>query len=385
MGYKWFEGYLRGSFDYDFMNLVHMRRRIADLRWTTKPTEEQQRLMEGGTLPLMESSRYASLETTTWPTFRRWRLPDNIDKASGRPVSQSISEGPRGVELHNAMYTHCEAFNAIALLRVNKQISGEASEVLYGENTYVFHNNKEYRFDKGIEVSKAPSQSGCKPGSQSTRRNGQKDALRQMCKVLNKDLGLSRWRGLEKTDSLIRFLDKIGPANTSRLRRIKIQGSIHVREPWKSGQVPYHYMSHNLLELLPIHTAVLRNICPSLQRLEAHLDGKPIPRPTQTLEQSELHCADDIIRHVVEDLPNLQQLRLEGDSPVAWGDVVRWEQVVKDRHNRTLGEAAAREMKKKGLAIDLGEEVARRGRLSVRVTQSVPPYRYLSPRRWQYV
>jgi hypothetical protein len=230
------------------------------IKWNTRATMEEMRLLDSGSFTRMDLTTTVPEGSSFSPQFGRWKLPDVIEKETGRTLSRNISRGPRGVEVHHEILMLCPVLHGVELLGVNKQISAEASDVLYSENTF--------GFDTGSKIDYIVSRSDrYYPDAVGYLAGGNSNSSLEMYALLNSLLGEgANASAFERRDPLVQFLNKIGVTNALRLRRIMIEGTFELSRMGDFMQSVY--LPYNLIEIVPINTAILQQVCRNIRFLQ---------------------------------------------------------------------------------------------------------------------
>jgi hypothetical protein len=271
-----------------------------------------------------------------------------------------FKHGNGAVEAVHQKKVAVPGFNSLEILRTCKQISGEAAQVLYGENYFVFDT-------RGNAAD--PSRSF------GERERGEFEALRYRIPGLEDRWGNSPSQGQVKRaierlfdkksylpkfafeDPLMRFFYEIGRENAKRLTKVKIEGHLNTRFRDETDRRPA-----GLGRVLPIYTLVLKDVCKDLRSLTLHMGYSedylymgsswghgyptfPLPEKDDAprdKEKSEEEKIDAVVERVVRGLPGLRHLQLGDykkaemrDDDLEWGKARRWMGVVKERGEST--------------------------------------------------
>jgi hypothetical protein len=221
----------------------------------------------------------------------------------------------------------------INVLRTCRQIYKEASNVLYGSNTFVFDTRYQYPFThhRGVhdhdKFDKTPQWI---PGL--AHANGTPQTRRQIEKGIDRmfDEDMPK-RKFIYCDPLTKFFLTIGRANASKITEVKIEGH------FKTAENHWQYRENRPIGfacLLSIHTAVFTNVCSDLKELALHqgtndqlwdddLDGTSGLTDEQHIGQ--------VVGAVVNGLPTLKKLHLGNyhftpskQVEAQWGRSRRW-------------------------------------------------------------
>ncbi|KAI9647632.1 hypothetical protein NHQ30_004017 [Ciborinia camelliae] len=304
------------------------------ISWTTKPTMEQQKMIQIGTLG--PSGNIDTDDVEKEATI----LTDSEDMVQCNVHYRKNY----GAQIINRAKIPLVPFgwDSVNIMQTCQQIEHECALILYGENSYAFHIN----YIEFQELKEMPLDI---PGLISD--NGVAISNGQLRGAIEK---LFCWKCRHPKffckDPLIRFMRIIGPRNSSFLRDIKIDGYFRVSYHPVDDQDNKHV---GFRELLPIYTAILRGVCTDFRKLTIHnKDEQPhyknsfwdVSFGDPQLESAE-DLVDEIVRGVVEGLPTLRELQLGDYIKVpgreykyadTWGKSLRWMSFVERRHQSQI-------------------------------------------------
>lgn len=290
-----------------------------------------------------------------------YELPRVIDGESGHVTTREFFEENGNLRIINCTSMVVERLGGIALLRTCMMIHDEATEILYGRNTFVFDTRglaaaksdwvqEDYHEFSALEhhVPGLPRRDGTIATEKQTTAN--------VAHLFNRSSYKLRYC---HEDPLMRFAYEVGPRNMSLIKKVKIEGYLQISPPDNNefcAHIPY-----GLARVFPIYVAVLSRACPSLHDLTLHMGSDTTPILTSpfydrdqtsfgdfildtaddTWETSSLSIqakVDHMVQAVVGGISSLQRLQL-GDyktaeingADIRWGDSVRWVEFVEAR------------------------------------------------------
>lgn len=293
------------------------------------------------------------------------RLPDTFNYEHGIPVEHFVyNRGSYGYDILNRMYINIVRISSVKMIRTCKQIEAEATEILYGRNTFCFDTSYGYDsdfptgFHSQTDFEEAPHRI---PGGWC--RDGKPPSPLQtkiaLDRLFDKQVYQPR---LLRRDPVIRFFRQIGKKNASMVRNLNIAGY------FKTTPVSF-------TNLLSIYTLVINDVCLNLNKVVLHCyDGLP-QWDNDEYGQIEEWKIDRAVKSLVLGLPRLRELQL-GDyyKPYAgnqWGRSVKWIEIVKDQNALNV---LRQERKEKG--------ESRQERLVELSLPKTPTRESDAPRRW---
>jgi hypothetical protein len=219
-----------------------------DVTWTSKPTEEQAKLIANGATG----------------------LPDTVDAETGLRIRHWIHrqrDGPPEVLHRRAAVVSC--FGNVALLRTCRQIHREAAQVLYGENTFVFDTrgmpNPCPDFIR-FGTPDYPFHRRCAIYAWRDNLRSQKPVSTAIDQLLRTDIYQP---GDIRFDPLRLFFGQIGRRHASFITKIKIDGHFQTSTGWGKG-----LQVIDLAIVLPFYTEILRDMCKNLRTITLHMGYK---------------------------------------------------------------------------------------------------------------
>lgn len=237
------------------------------------------------------------------------QLPDTpAASETVAPIEHFIKRlGNGSVEIHNSQIQRVAGFFGVCLTATSKQVSLEAREILYKENTFVFNFSGVHR-GGALEANRDFLLGRC--DNKGTTHSQISNAMN---KLFDRDWRFSEKDEFTSKDPFIYFLGFIGSENTSLLRSLKFAGVDRSRILHTLAS-PENQLG--MKALLPIYTHVLGSVCRSVTALTiSHSWGTQNERPPlrnmQELCISTATELSSLLHDIVDALPALRVLRLE--------------------------------------------------------------------------
>ncbi|KUJ11477.1 uncharacterized protein LY89DRAFT_758142 [Mollisia scopiformis] len=274
-----------------------------------------------------------TVEILTEPTSEQARLialgertlPFTFDSEFGTQIGCDVMSRGQGndkfYQIINRINTTVVRFTGLALLQVCKQISAECSQILYGENSFVFNTGTEttMRYTGLHEHDELEHFPHWIPGM--PRENGYPRTSNQfnnaMNRMFDRDGFLPKFVA---RNPMLQFFHRIGPVNTLLLTKIKVEGQMktlynHLPEESESDR------SLGFARFLPILTTVLKEACPNLRELTLYIEDKKFHfdykesrlwdnDPYNKSRKSDEDRIDEVVERVVTTLDSLPSLNL---------------------------------------------------------------------------
>ncbi|KAF8848801.1 hypothetical protein BDZ45DRAFT_255781 [Acephala macrosclerotiorum] len=196
-----------------------------------------------------------------------YQLPEIVDEETVHAVSRDAASSWRPLHRGRPLYACCLDWHIWCRVAGGvKQIMEEATNILYGENKFVFDTRGNYPFPHHSFVHAHDVFSKDRqlvPGL--PYLDGRPVSQRQIQTSLDKMFRKDKYQPLFVVrDPLVKFFNHIGSHNASKIRKIQIEGF------FKSAKNNDRYKFERpigLAQILPIHNTILRNVCLDLQQL----------------------------------------------------------------------------------------------------------------------